>query len=236
MTKSLNDPISESGIGSIETRIRELMQGSSLRQFSIKVGMSEGAIRKILQGSIPSLDSAFKIASACDVSIDWLATGSRTGSLKSSQSSRANVISMDEFDEEFCLVPGFNIQVSAGDGCNALDEEPKRWLAYRRKYLQYKGLTPERCAVVFVRGDSMATTITDNDSLLIDRDSTTPIDGHIYVLRLGDELYAKRLQKSFDGSITLISDNKEYAPIHVPLDKLSELCIVGKVVQRATDL
>ncbi|WP_290369123.1 S24 family peptidase [Vibrio hippocampi] len=93
-----------------------------------------------------------------------------------------------------------------------------------------------RRVVVFVKGDSMADTITDNDSLLIDTESRVPIDGHIYVVRLGDELYAKRIQKSFDGSLVLISDNKDYGPIAVPKEQLNELCIVGKVVQRATDL
>ncbi|WP_098415221.1 XRE family transcriptional regulator [Vibrio sp. ES.051] len=224
------------------------MNGDSIRKFASKTDVSEGALRKILKGSVPNIETAAKIAINCGVSLDWLIMGTENPQeelhRQEEQSSTSVKTTLGEykvrrfpdFNEEFCLVPGYHIQVSAGSGCNAFDEEPKRWLAFRRKYLKFKGLTPERCAVVFVKGDSMADTITDNDSLLIDTGSRTPIDGHIYVVRLGDELYAKRVQKSFDGSLVLISDNKDYGPITVPKAQLNELCIVGKVVQRATDL
>ncbi|MGF1775870.1 XRE family transcriptional regulator [Vibrio nomapromontoriensis] len=237
MEKRISDPILQEGIGSLPARLETLIGSDSLRQFALKVELSEGALRKMLKGSVPNLESAMKIANACGVSLEWLAIGENER--KDSVNPTAAITTPENvmaFDEEFCLVPGFHIQVSAGNGCQAFDEKPKRWLAFRKKYLQYKRLNPERCAVVFVKGDSMADTIIDNDSLLIDRDSTKPIDGHIYVIRLGDELYAKRVQKSFDGSLNLISDNKEYPPIHVPKEQLGELCIVGKVVQRATDL
>ncbi|EJK2116146.1 helix-turn-helix transcriptional regulator [Vibrio navarrensis] len=240
MTKRIDDPIQPEGIGSVAVRLEQLIGEESLRQFAKRTEVTEGALRKILKGSIPNLETAFKIASACGVSIDWLATGkesSRDGKVAEATPAKPSPINpVEVFEEEFCLVPGFHIQVSAGNGCDAFDQEPKRWLAFRKKYLKFKRLNPERCAVVFVRGDSMADTITDNDSLLVDRDSTTPIDGKIYVVRLGDELYAKRIQKSYDGSLTLISDNKDYAPIEVPKDKLDQLCIVGRVVQRATDI
>lgn len=244
MSKRINDPILRSGIGSLPERLEFLKGEMSVRQFALKTDLTEGALRKQLNGSMPSLETAYKIASACEVSIDWLATGVESPSVNTSIAeksispinSNAAPTTVSTFNEEFSLIPGFHIQVSAGCGCSAFDQEPQRWLAFRSKYLRFKGLNPERCAVVFVKGDSMADTITDNDSLLVDRDSITPIDGHIYVLRLGDELYAKRIQKSFDGSLTLISDNKDYSPIHVPKNQLDELCIVGKVVQRATDL
>lgn len=59
---------------------------------------------------------------------------------------------------------------------------------------------------------------------------------NIYVLRFGDELYAKRLQKRFDGSIELISDNKEYKDQIVKTDELDQLAIIGKVVWIGKDL
>ncbi|CCN69748.1 XRE family transcriptional regulator [Vibrio nigripulchritudo] len=242
ISKKMSDPILEELIGSLPERLETLIGADSLRGFAAKTDVSEGALRKILKGSTPGILTAAKLANACGVSLDWLITGKDEAENVSANTdardsfSPSNTEHYPQFNEEFCLVPGYHIQVSAGSGCNAFDEQPKRWLAFRRKYLKYKGLTPERCAVVFVKGDSMADTITDNDSLLIDIGSRTPIDGHIYVVRLGDELYAKRIQKSFDGSLVLISDNKDYGPIAVPKEQLNELCIVGKVIQRATDL
>lgn len=62
-------------------------------------------------------------------------------------------------------------------------------------------------------------------------------DGSIFVLRLGDDLYAKRLQKSYDGSITIISDNKtDYQPLVVPADQLYNLAVIGKVVWVGHDI
>ncbi|MCG9624604.1 XRE family transcriptional regulator [Vibrio mediterranei] len=275
MSKRISDPILEEGIGSISKRLELLraQEDMSARQFAIKLGVSEGALRKINSGSIPNVQTAAKIANSCGVSLDWFVTGVERDDedkrqaqlmLKIEQALNSNTNQIDnetekllyslvknalagfdapesraflhEVGDDFVLVPGYHIQVSAGSGCSAFDQEPKRWLAFRKKYFEYRHLNPDRCAVVFVKGDSMADTITDNDSLLIDLDSTTPIDGHIYVVRLGDELYAKRLQKSYDGSLILISDNKDYSPITVPKIELDQLCIVGKVVQRATDL
>ncbi|EJG1710657.1 LexA family transcriptional regulator [Vibrio parahaemolyticus] len=257
MTKRISDPILEQRIGSLPQRLESLVGTDSVRQFALKTEVSEGAIRKILKGSIPGIETAAKLANACGVSLDWLITGSEPET-KLTYDSSVHVIDepelnlhpnmvesmrreygveiKDNLSDEFVLIPGYHIQVSAGNGCNAFDAKPKRWLAFRKKYLQYRGLNPYNCVIVFVKGDSMADTITDNDSLLIDTSARTPIDGQIYVVRLGDELYAKRIQKSFDGSLILISDNKDYSPITVPKEQLDQLCVVGKVVQRSTDL
>ncbi|MGF1725668.1 S24 family peptidase [Photobacterium nomapromontoriensis] len=142
----------------------------------------------------------------------------------------------DAINEEFVLVPGYHIQVSTGHGTSAIDAPVKRYLAFRRKYIQYRKLDPNKLAVIFAKGDSMEPTIKDNDSLLVDLSANKPLDGKIFVVRLGDELYAKRIQKSFDGSLRLISDNEEYSPIEVSTDQLDQLCIIGRVVQRSTDL
>ncbi|MGK4344036.1 S24 family peptidase [Ectopseudomonas oleovorans] len=52
----------------------------------------------------------------------------------------------------------------------------------------------------------------------------------VYVVMLDDHLYAKRLQRQFDGSVLIISHNKEYQPMTVPKDRLAELHIIGRVV------
>ncbi len=52
----------------------------------------------------------------------------------------------------------------------------------------------------------------------------------VYVVHLDGHLYAKRLQRQFDGSIQIISQNKEYKSMVVPKDRLDELSIIGRVV------
>ena len=82
----------------------------------------------------------------------------------------------------------------------------------------------------------MEPNIKSGDSLLINLDSTRPIDGEIFVVRLGDELYAKRIQKRWDGAIELISDNKEYNTQVIPATELEHLAIVGQVVWIGKDV
>jgi phage repressor protein C with HTH and peptisase S24 domain len=216
--------------------------------------------------SKPTFDKLVAIADYKGVRLEWLATGNGPKLTESTSHTIEhfqpknhinknlkwdNLISVcaycnddaqqedeanDAINEEFVLVPGYHIQVSAGHGTSAIDAPVKRYLAFRRKYIQYRKLDPNKLAVIFAKGDSMDPTIKDNDSLLIDLNANKPLDGKIFVVRLGDELYAKRVQKSFDGSLRLLSDNKEYSPIEVSTDQLDQLCIIGRVVQRSTDL
>lgn len=240
----------EEGIATFPDRLKELIGNESLRSFGQAVGISEGGLRKYLPPgtSKPTFDKLVAIARYKAVNLEWLATGQgpkvafveheQTSTLPSQDagSGGSHSLSLDEFNEEFVLVPGYHIQVSAGNGSCAIDAPVKRYLAFRRKYLKYKGLDANKLAIVFAKGDSMEPTIKDNDSLLVDLKATAPIDGKIFVVRLGDELYAKRVQKSYDGSIRLISDNKDYQAIEVPKEELTQLCIIGRVVQRSTDL
>ena len=82
----------------------------------------------------------------------------------------------------------------------------------------------------------MEPAIHSGDSLLVDISKTTLEDGCIFVLRLGDDLYAKRLQKLFDGGIEILSDNKEYKSQIVSAGELPMLQIIGKVVWMGKNL
>lgn len=143
---------------------------------------------------------------------------------------------VDKFEEEYVLVPGYHVQVSTGHGAFPFDEGVKRHLAFRRKYLNYRKCKDNQLAVVFSRGDSMEPTIKDNDSLLIDLSCVQPVDGKIFVVRLGDDLYAKRVQCLVNGGLTLISDNKEYPPQTIAPEDLSSLKIIGQVIWIGKDV
>ena len=82
----------------------------------------------------------------------------------------------------------------------------------------------------------MEPTIHSGNTLLVDLSDKLLSDGSIYVLRVGDNLFAKRLQQRFDGTVELISDNKEYKDQVVKPDELDQLQIIGKVVWIGKDL
>jgi phage repressor protein C with HTH and peptisase S24 domain len=67
----------------------------------------------------------------------------------------------------------------------------------------------------------------DGDIVLINRDETSVIDGKIYALRIGEELYIKRLQKIPGGTLKLQSENPDYEDVTVPVNEDVE--IIGRV-------
>ena len=67
---------------------------------------------------------------------------------------------------------------------------------------------------VRVEGDSMEPRIHTGELLVVDRMAETR-DGDVVVARVGQEFMVKRLHTEDDGSISLLSENKAYAPIRV---------------------
>lgn len=192
-------------------------------------GISESQLYRCINGSSSmTVERLVAIANASNVSIEWLATGS--GSMKKSVSLESN-----EEMSEFALIPGYNIQISAGNGSQGEQEQVTRKLAFRHKWLKFKGLKEKDLVLVFAKGDSMEPTISDNNTLMIDTSQQDLQDGHIYVIRTNDHLVVKRIQNTLDGFI-LISDNKEYKEIEITYSKAEDLQVIGRVVWIGKDL
>ncbi|MBF0802932.1 MULTISPECIES: helix-turn-helix transcriptional regulator [unclassified Neisseria] len=140
-------------------------------------------------------------------------------------------------DEEFTLIPFFEVEVSAGHG--AYEEgvsEPSSHLAFRRDWLRTNGLHEKNLSCVMARGDSMEPTIGNRDTLLVDMSRAVPRDGHIYVIRSSDTLWVKRIQKQIDGTLLLLSDNDAYPPMPLHLDQHPDIQVIGQVVNVSRDL
>lgn len=230
-------------VESLHIRLKELIGNESVRSFGERIEASEGGIRKWLNNiSMPSFDKVVRIARECNVTLEWLATGQEPkipgGQAKPNYATETGcaIVTVDEFNEEYVLIPGYHVSVSTGHGALNGDAEVKRQLAFRTKWLRFRKLNAKDLAVVFAQGDSMEPTIHNSNTILVDLSDTQLKDGSIYVLRFGQELYAKRLQKRFDGSVCLISDNKEYDDQIVKENELEQLAIIGKVVWIGKDL
>mgnify|MGYP002139121465 CR=1 FL=1 len=218
------------GMDTLSDRLDELRGSLSYKAFAELVGMSESGMRKYFPpfNSLPTIDKALRIARTCNVNLEWLATGQGP---KHPDGVAEQTVRPDEFDEEYALIDGYHVTVSTGHGAFNDDHEVKRKLAFRRKWLKFRQLNPDNLAVVFAKGDSMEPTIHSGDSILVDLSRNQIQDGGLFVLRLGDELYAKRLQKRVDGGVNIISDNKAgYETLSVLPNELESLSIIGKVV------
>ena len=66
----------ESEVEGIGNRIQELRRnGESIAGFARRVGVPEANIHTYLRGMNPQVDKLVRIARACGVTVDWLATG-----------------------------------------------------------------------------------------------------------------------------------------------------------------
>ena len=144
--------------------------------------------------------------------------------------------SYEAFLDEFALIPGYRVQVSAGHGTLTQGEmAPCRHLAFRRKWLKWRGFAEKELAIVWSKGDSMEPTISNNDTLVVHLGRTRPVDGHIYVVRNDDQLWVKRLQVR-PSAWLLLSDNSFYPPIEVPKDEQHTFEVIGQVVHISHDV
>lgn len=220
---------SNSLVSCFAVRLNEMLNGESLRSFARRTNLSETAIRKYSTGeSTPNLERLVAIAQAGGVSVQWLATGERLEHKETEPQGK--------MEDEFVLIPGYNIQVSCGHGAiNCEQLEPSRHLAFRRKWLKYKGFNEKDLAIVWAKGDSMHPTISNNDTLVVHIGRKKISDGNIYVLRNDDQLWVKRVQVT-PTSWELISDNEHYDKISVPKDEQHTFEVVGQVVHIAKDI
>ncbi len=177
--------------------------------------------------SEPKVSRALAIADAVGASLDWLIAGRGpkvAGGVQPHQ--QAEVPS----ESEYAFVPLYDARCSAGHGAWTETAKVLTRLVFTRYSLRKKGLDPAHLAALRNGGDSMWPILKDGDTILIDLRQTTPSHEGIYVLRLDDFLYAKRLQRQFDGSLHIISENKAYKDMVVPKERLDELVVIGRAV------
>jgi len=136
---------------------------------------------------------------------------------------------------EHSLIPRFDASLSAGPGSLLTDEpEPIGYHPIETQWLQgITRATPDYLAIVKVDGDSMVDTLQDGDWVLLDLTQKRASREGIYALRVGDDLWVKRLTLNLaDRLITIISDNPLYPRQDLPEEELQILGRVCWVVAR----
>lgn len=221
----------------IGQRLAEIRNGKSQGAFADELGIHKNSLGHYERGNrVPDAAVLLKLVEM-GFSANWVLTGEGSKDAKGSREALTQDIEkLRKLDEEFALIPGYNVQVAAGHGSLAGDESPTRELAFRRKWLRYRGLHEHDLALVFAKGDSMEPTISDNETVMVDTSEKKLRDGHIYVIRNGDHLLVKRIQTLWNDGVQLLSDNKEYPPQEIASADLEHLEVIGKVVWVGKDL
>lgn len=134
--------------------------------------------------------------------------------------------------EGVASIPRLRIQASAGHGALADGEEEVATIGFDRLWLKDLGLSPETLSIIDVKGESMAPTLGNGDTIMVDcADGTERLRDGVYVLRLDDALMVKRVALSPQrgmSALTISSDNPHYPTWHDVDPALVD--IVGRVV------
>lgn len=127
-------------------------------------------------------------------------------------------------------VPRVSVDASAGPGAIAHEEMTVGALGFDPLWLRRQGLDPAMLSVISVVGDSMVPTLGDGDDILVDRaDAAARLRDGIYVLRVDDALWVKRVAMSPAGRrFTIRSDNLAY-PAWPDCDP-ADVAVIGRVV------
>jgi phage repressor protein C with HTH and peptisase S24 domain len=132
---------------------------------------------------------------------------------------------------EFVLVPRYGLRASAGEGRPVGEEGGSQIgeIAFESEWMRRNfGRAGQGFAMVDVAGDSMESTLWDGETVVIDLQQHELVSGGIYLLRDGDELLVKRLQRLIGGAVEVVSDNRAYRSQVV--DDRGQLQILGRLV------
>ena len=227
----------------IGNRLRQAREKANLSRDHVTaikdIGISRTTLQQWEMGQREaSLETLAKLAKLYQVSPQWLIFGEGDSTAQapapatnpSLEAPAKHVI----FNEEFVLIPMYDIEVSAGNGLFSQGvTEPIKHVAYRKDWIKSKGLDPYHLAVVCNNGDSMETTIPNGSCMLINLLKNQAFDGNIYIIRLDDRIFVKRTQWIPTGGLRIISDNPIYEPFDLDKAYLAsddfEVC--GEVIE-----
>ncbi|MCG9787571.1 peptidase [Vibrio mediterranei] len=127
-------------------------------------------------------------------------------------------------------IPEFNVNAAAGAGKLVSGEHQTGTFTVSAHLIRDLGLQPEHTAVVFCSGSSMLPTMNDNDRILVDtRELTEPVKDGVYVIRVDDMVYVKRLKWNIlQQGYEIISDNPDYDSFSMFGEDLNRLKIIGR--------
>lgn len=196
--------------------LRTAMQQQNVSQSELArgIGITQSAIAQILSGRTARSKYIPEIARFLRIDLDQLieASGGRSVVITPGE------VRLAEIDMSYSMGGGSFLEDIPDQRTTAFDPE---WLA---------SITRSPPRMLFIArgiGDSMAPTLLDNDTLLIDRGNRTlSQQDRIWAITYGDLGMIKRVRRTADGVYHLMSDNPQISPIEATD---GELHIVGRV-------
>lgn len=205
-----------------------------------KAGVTQGNIAHLESGRTKTSRNLTKIAAALGVSTEWLAEGKGipfpepqaqsqfTGATPvpaagPDHPSRTKIRKIVELKLS-AGITGFQLELDDRDG--GMWDVPTRWI-------QKKGLDPQRLLAIEVKGESMEPNLFNGDVVVINTADTQLVNGEVFAVNYEGEPVIKRMIRDA-GQWYLSSDNPQ-PKFGRRVCRGTECIVVGKVIRRETD-
>ena len=199
-----------------------------VKQLADAVGLAVSTLYDLERGEQESTTKLHAIAEFLGVRARWLETGQ--GPMRPEQGDLLDASFDDKYDR-VTVVRG--AMLSGGPGNVSWEfEEVDRHFAFRRQWLQEKGLRADRCRIYEVAGDSNAPYIRHGDVVMLDLDDRKVVDGEFYGLAFGDDLRVKQLAFRADGALRVISAAEPDKAETYRGQEIEAISIIGRVAWR----
>lgn len=212
------------------SRLEKVMEekGWTARGWSLAATGQADTIRNILRerSNAPRMDTLQQLAEEAGCTVDWL-TGREDAEAPEAEGSAAPA---KPNEEKFTAVGRFDVSFSMGPGALIAEHpEPMGYWMIETQWLRtITRSMPQQLAIVRAAGDSMLPTLQGEDWVLIDMSQRRITREGIYAIRVGDDVWIKRLSLNLaTKAVRVISDNPTTPVQEVDEDALN---VVGRVI------
>ena len=141
-------------------------------------------------------------------------------------------LSISSVENNVIEIDYIHINPSCGTGTVVLDDADVTPVKIGKEIIKdlWKA-SPENLKLFKASGDSMESTITDGDVLLVDVSRVDFNNGGIFVLTINNEWFVKRLRLRVTGELDIISDNTKYETETLKPNSNIEIKVVGRVIK-----
>ncbi len=207
------------------------------------VGMAQSSVNKLLKNADSSRKTV-EIARVLGVRPEWLSSGNGSmltdglrdpipaySTVRETRLKAAVWEDMSDVQrQEFVEIPLLSINLSAGPGCEAIEEDEEFTLSFRRHYLKSRNISEDNARLVRVTGRSMEPMLNDGDVVGINTKDIEIRDGKTYAICQSDLLRVKILIATPDSVIIRSINRDEYPDEVISRDKFhDEVRVIGKV-------
>lgn len=212
-------------------RLMECLRGTSVAAFARKAEVPDSTMRSYVDGSsLPSWETAVKIARAAGRPLDWFANAIDVGRGGVEQLGTGYHNAAD-----FVLLPLYDVRASAGHGAWNDEERVIKTLAFNRQWLSADlRANAEAVVLIYVDGDSMEPTLASGDVVMVDRSQSQLRTDGMYVFTHDGALLIKRLQRLAGSTVRVISDNPRFKEYDLQLADFEADAARVKLIGRVT--